>query len=136
MATDGVIGDITMRETEPLTPSHPRPYVYLTDPIHILRMAEQFARHTIRVTTRIQRPACIWGNILAVREYTARNNGPQYEAWDYGTFTGDVLSFGDTGLFENAIDLDGDGGNDVVVGLSILGLGVRGEGWDVELRTD
>ena len=32
LATDGVIGDISMRETDPLEPSHPRPYVYLTDP--------------------------------------------------------------------------------------------------------
>ena len=31
LATDGVLGDISMRQTDPLTPSHPRPYVYLTD---------------------------------------------------------------------------------------------------------
>ena len=34
LATDGVIGDISMRETDPPEPSHPRPYVYLTDPPH------------------------------------------------------------------------------------------------------
>ena len=32
LATDGVLGDISMRQTDPLEPMHPRPYVYLTDP--------------------------------------------------------------------------------------------------------
>ena len=32
LATDGVLGDISMRQTDPLEPSHPAPYVYLTDP--------------------------------------------------------------------------------------------------------
>ena len=63
--------------------------------------------------------------------YTARNNGPQHEAWEYGTFTGDILSFEGAGLFENAIDIDGDGSSDVAVGLSLVGLGTQGEGWGV-----
>ena len=28
-------------------------------------------------------------------------------------------------LFENAVDIDGDGGNDVAAGLSIVGLGLK-----------
>ncbi|MGB2120033.1 MAG: hypothetical protein ACPH17_00195 [Candidatus Poseidoniaceae archaeon] len=135
LATDGVIGDITMRETEPLTPSHPRPYVYLTDPdSHPDGWPNNLLDTLFELPPGFNDPLAFGANTYSLYvNYTARNNGPQYEAWDYGTFTGDVLSFGDTGLFENAIDLDGDGGNDVAVGLSILGLGVQGEGWDVEL---
>ena len=78
-------------------------------------------------------PLAIGANTYSLYvNYTARNDGPQYEAWDYGTFTGDILSFEGAGLFENAVDIDGDGGSDVAVGLSILGIGTRGEGWDVE----
>ena len=135
LATDGVIGDITMRETEPLTPSHPRPYVYLTDPdSHPDGWPNNLLDTLFELPPGFNDPLAFGANTYSLYlNYTARNNGPQYEAWDYGTFTGDVLSFGDTGLFENAIDLDGDGGDDVAVGLSILGLGVQGEGWDVEL---
>ena len=135
LATDGVIGDITMRETEPLTPSHPRPYVYLTDPdSHPDGWPNNLLDTLFELPPGFNDPLAFGANTYSLYvNYTARNNGPQYEAWDYGTFTGDVLSFEDTGLFENAIDLDGDGSSDVAVGLSILGLGVRGEGWDVEL---
>ena len=31
LATDGVLGDITMQPTDPLVPSHPRPYEFLTE---------------------------------------------------------------------------------------------------------
>ena len=135
LATDGVIGDITMRETEPLVPSHPRPYVYLTDPeSHPDGWPNNLLDTLFELPPGFNDPLAFGANTYSLYvNYTARNNGPQYEAWDYGTFTGDVLSFGETGLFENAIDLDGDGSNDVAVGLSILGLGVQGEGWDVEL---
>ncbi|GIR67167.1 MAG: hypothetical protein CM15mP71_3930 [Candidatus Poseidoniales archaeon] len=136
LATDGVIGDITMRETEPLTPSHPRPYVYLTDPdSHPDGWPNNLLDTLFELPPGFNDPLAFGANTYSLYvNYTARNNGPQYEAWDYGTFTGDVLSFGDTGLFENAIDLDGDGGNDVAVGLSILwALWGPREGWDVEL---
>ena len=133
LATDGVIGDITMRDTEPLEPSHPRPYVYLTDPdSHPEGWPNNLLDTLFELPPSFNDPLAFGANTYSLYvNYTARNNGPQYEAWDYGTFTGDVFSFGETGLFENAIDLDGDGANDVSVGLSILGLGTRGEGWDV-----
>lgn len=135
LATDGVIGDITMRDTEPLVPSHPRPYVYLTDPdSHPDGWPNNLLDTLFELPPGFNDPLAFGANTYSLYvNYTARNNGPQYEAWDYGTFTGDILSFEDTGLFENAIDLDGDGSSDVAVGLSILGLGTRGEGWDVEL---
>ena len=34
------------------------------------------------------------------------------------------------------IDIDGDGSSDVAVGLSIVGLGTRGEGWEFNGVTD
>ena len=133
LATDGVLGDITMRETDPLTPSHPRPYVYLTEPdSHPEGWPNNLLDTLFELPPGFNDPLAFGANTYSLYvNYTARNNGPQYEAWDYGTFTGDVLSFNDAGLFENAIDIDGDGSSDVIVGLSILGLGTRGEGWDV-----
>ena len=133
LATDGVLGDITMRETDPLTPSHPRPYVYLTEPdSHPEGWPNNLLDTLFELPPGFNDPLAFGANTYSLYvNYTARNNGPQYEAWDYGTFTGDILSFEGTGLFENAIDIDGDGSSDVAVGLSILGLGTRGEGWDV-----
>ena len=133
LATDGVLGDITMRETDPLTPSHPRPYVYLTEPdSHPEGWPNNLLDTLFELPPGFNDPLAFGANTYSLYvNYTARNDGPQYEAWDYGTFTGDILSFNDAGLFENAIDIDGDGSSDVAVGLSILGLGNRGEGWDV-----
>ena len=42
------------------------------------------------------------------------------------------MSLDGAGIFENAIDIDGDGSNDVAVGLSIVGLGTQGQGWGVQ----
>ena len=134
LATDGVLGDINMRQTDPLEPSHPRPYVYLTDPdSHPDGWPNNLLDTLFELPPTITDPLAIGANTYSLYvNYTARNDGPQYEAWDYGTFTGDILSFEGAGLFENAVDIDGDGGSDVAVGLSILGIGTRGEGWDVE----
>ncbi len=134
LATDGVLGDISMRQTDPLEPSHPAPYVYLTDPdSHPDGWPNNLLDTLFELPPDFNDPLAFGANTYSLYvNYTARNNGPEYEAWDYGTFTGDVLSFGDTGLFENAIDIDGDEEPDVSVGLSILGLGAQGEGWDVE----
>ena len=135
LATDGVIGDISMRQTDPLEPSHPQPYVYLTDPdSHPDGWPNNLLDTLFELPPSFNDPLAFGANTYSLYvNFTARNNGPQYEAWDYGTFTGDILSFGDTGLFENAIDIDGDGSSDVAVGLSILGLGTQGQGWDVVL---
>ena len=136
LATDGVLGDISMRQTDPLEPSHPRPYVYLTDQTsHPDGWPNNLLDTLFELPPSFNDPLAFGANTYSLYlNYTARNSGPQYEAWDYGTFTGDILSFEGTGLFENAIDIDGDGASDVAVGLSILGLGQRGEGWDVELN--
>lgn len=133
LATDGLIGDISMRQTTPLEPSHPRPYELLTNPdTHPDGWPNNLLDTLFELPPSFNDPLAFGANTYSLYvNYTARNNGPQYEAWDYGTFTGDILSFEDTGLFENAVDLDGDGSSDVAVGLSIVGLGQQGEGWDV-----
>ena len=134
LATDGVIGDISMRETEPLVPSHPRPYVYLTEPgSHPDGWPNNLLDTLFELPPSFNDPLAIGANTYSLYvNYTARDNGPQHEAWEYGTFTGDILSLEGAGLFENAVDIDGDGGNDVAVGLSIVGLGTQGEGWGVQ----
>ena len=134
LATDDIIGDISMRSTEPLEPMLPKPYVYLTDPTTHPEDWPNNLLDTLFDPPSLSDPLAIGINTYSLYvNYSARNNGPQYEAWDYGTFTGDVLSFNGAGLFENAVDIDGDGNADVAVGLSILGLGQQGEGWDVTL---
>ena len=53
--------------------------------------------------------------------FSSRDNGPQYEAWDYGTFTGELFVDSDLVLFENYIDIDGDSVDDVSISLTVLG---------------
>ena len=64
--------------------------------------------------------------------FSSRNNGPSYEAWDRGTFTGELLVGTDLVLFENYIDIDGDGSDDLSVGLTLEGLTTLGEGFGIE----
>jgi hypothetical protein len=137
LATDGVLGDISMRDTAPLEPDHPRPYQFLTAPdTHPDNWPNDLIETLFSLPT-LSDPLAIGANTYSLYvNYSARDNGPQYEAWTYGTFTGDVLSLNDAGLFENAIDLDGDGADDVAVGLSLLGLGDQGEGWDIIMTDD
>jgi hypothetical protein len=135
LATDGIIGDITMRQTTPLEPQHPRPYVFLTEPdSHPDGWPNNLLDTLFELPPDFSDPLAFGANTYSLYvNYSARNNGPQYEAWDYGTFTGDIISFEGTGLFENAIDIDGDSNPDIAVGLSIVGLGQQGEGWDVNM---
>ena len=134
LATDDIIGDISMRETDPLEPAHPRPYVYLTDPeTHPEGWPKDLVDTLFDLPPDpLEDPLAIGINTYSLYvNYTARNDGPKYENWTYGTFTGDILSLDGAGLFQNAVDLDGDEEPDVAVGLSVLGLGQQGEGWDV-----
>jgi len=145
LATDGIIGDISMRETTPLVESHPRPYVFLTEPdSHPEGWPNNLLDTLFELPPNILDPLAFGANTYSLYvNYSARNNGPQYENWTYGTFTGDVLSLTNIdltgsglGLINaepgmNNIDLDGDGTSDVAVGLTVLGLGQQGEGWGV-----
>ena len=150
LATDGVLGNITMRESTPFEPSHPRPYVYLTDPsTHPEGWPNDLIETLFDLPSSLSDPLAIGINTYSLYvNYTARDDGPQYEAWDYGTFTGDLLSFDNFDITENGIelgnsepgmnniDLDGDGTADVAVGLTILGLGNQGEDWGIEYVTN
>ena len=51
--------------------------------------------------------------------FSSRNNGPSYEAWDSGTLTGELLVGTDFVLFENYVDIDGDGTDDLSVALTL-----------------
>ena len=80
LATDGVIGDISMRETDPLEPSHPRPYVYLTDPnSHPDGWPNNLLDTLFELPPSFNDPLAIGANTYSVYvNYTARNNGPQH----------------------------------------------------------
>jgi len=138
LATDGVLGQITMRDTTPLEPDHPRPYTYLTDnSTHPEGWPNDLIETLFDLPPSFSDPLAVGANTYSIYvNYSARDDGPQYEAWDYGTFTGDIISFEGTGIFDNAIDLDGDGSNDIGVGLSIAGMGEQGEGWDIIWSND
>lgn len=125
---------IGLRDTTPPDPEHPRPYELLLDedtqppgfPTNLLDSL-------FGLPPDLSDPLAFGANsyVLYVN-YSARGNGPQYEAWDSGTFTGDLITLSGSTPFENRIDLDGDGNDDLLVGLTILGLGQQGVGWDIE----
>ena len=129
------LDDMEMRETTPLVAQHPRPYQFLLD----------------STTQPDGLPANLWQTLFSIdnfgvsnllgfglnsyviyMNFTSRNNGPSYEAWEYGTFTGELLVGTDLVLFENYIDVDGDTNSDVSVALTLNGLTTFGEGWGVE----
>ena len=91
---EGYLDNVELRDTTPMEEEHPRPYVFLTD----------VATHPDAW------PYNLWETLFSVESlgldnllgfgintyavyvnFTARNNGPSYEAWDSGTFTGELL---------------------------------------------
>jgi len=136
LATDGVIGSMSMRDTTPFAIDHPRPYEMLTNTsTHPPGWPNDLLDTLFSPPPDFSDPLAFGINSYALYvNYTARNNGPQYENWTYGTFTGEILTLTEFSPFMNRIDLDGDGGDDVEVGLTILGLGEFGEGWGFELN--
>ena len=136
LATDGVLGGMSMRDTSPPALDHPRPYEMLTNTsTHPPGWPNNLLDTLFSPPDDFSDPLAIGINSYALYvNYSARDNGPQYENWTYGTFTGELLTFTDFSPFMNRIDLDGDGGDDVEVGLTILGLGEFGEGWGFELN--
>ncbi|MCS5536631.1 MAG: hypothetical protein NZ770_00860, partial [Candidatus Poseidoniaceae archaeon] len=128
---------VSLRNTTAPAPTHPRPYQMLLNPD---TQPENFPDNLIDTLFELpddfSDPLAIGINSYVLYlNYTSRFGGPQYEAWDYGSFTGDLLAFGeDFRPFETAIDIDGDGVDDVVVSLSLLGflLDEEGDTWGVE----
>ncbi len=136
LATDGVLGSMSMRDTNPPPVDHPRPYEMLTNSsTHPPGWPNNLLDTLFSPPEDFSDPLAFGINSYALYvNYSARDNGPQYENWTYGTFTGELLTFTEFSPFMNRIDLDGDGGDDLEVGLTILGLGEFGQGWGIELN--
>ncbi len=136
------LSKVKIRDTAVPELNHPRPYELLLDPD---TQPSGFPSNLVDTMFGIEN----WdplggGDVLAIGlnsyviyvNFTSRNNGPQYENWTVGTFTGNLLSFTDFQPFENKIDLDGDGKDDIWVGLTIVGLLEQGTGWDLEYSSN
>ena len=132
---------LEMRDSSPLNPQIPRPYQYLTNSsTHPEDWPDNLVDTLFELPSSFTDPLAIGINTYAIYvNYTARNSGTSHEAWDYGTFTGDLISLDGFELIplgENRIDLDGDGDPDISVGLTIAALGTQGESWDIEFSDD
>lgn len=137
---DSYLEDIEMRDSTPYEADHPKPYQFLigeaTHPdgwpynlFETLFSTEQFGLDNL---------LGIGVNTYAIYvNYSARNDGPSHEAWDSGTFTGEIFTAsGGLTLFENYIDVDGDGVDDLSVALTVEGIATIGEGIGVEFSDD
>jgi hypothetical protein len=129
------LDNTTMRDSSPMEVDHPRPYEFLMDQS---TQPEGFPDNLF--DTLFSTEALGNGDILAIGintyavyvNFTSRDNGPSYEAWEQGTFTGELLVGTELILFENFIDIDGDQSNDLSVGLTINGIIEEDDGWGVE----
>ena len=137
---DGYLEDVEMRDATPFEADHPKPYQFIiaeaTHPdgwpynlYDTLFSTEQLGLNNL---------LGIGINTYAIYvNFSSRNDGPSYEAWDSGTFTGEIFTAsGNLALFENYIDVDGDGTDDLSVGLTIEGITTLGEGIGVEFSDD
>ena len=111
-----------LRDTTPLEPDHPRPYEVLLDtntqpdgwPNNLVQTL--FSLESFSITD----PLAVGVNTYALYiNFSSRDNGPQYESWEYGTFTGELFVNNNLVLFENYIDIDGDSVDDVSISLTL-----------------
>ena len=132
---ENVLNQVELRDTSPFEEDHPRPYEFLTDvathpdawPYNLWETL--FSTENLGLDNLLG----IGINTYAIYvNFSSRNNGPSYEAWDQGTFTGELLVGTNLVLFENYIDIDGDGTDDLSVGLTLEGLTTLGEGFGIE----
>jgi hypothetical protein len=132
---ENVLNQVELRDTSPFEEDHPRPYEFLTD---VATHPDAWPYNLWQTLFSIENLGLdnllgIGINTYAVYvNFSSRNNGPSYEAWDQGTFTGELLVGTDLVLFENYIDIDGDGSDDLSVGLTLEGLTTLGEGFGIE----
>ena len=128
-----------LRDTTPLEPDHPRPYEVLLDtntqpdgwPNNLVQTL--FSLESFSITD----PLAVGVNTYALYiNFSSRDNGPQYENWEYGTFTGELFVNNNLVLFENYIDIDGDSVDDVSISLTVLGLLTLNEGFGFEPPLD
>jgi hypothetical protein len=137
---DGYLEDVEMRDATPFEVDHPKPYQFIIEeathpdgwPYNLydtLFSTEQLGLNNL---------LGIGINTYAIYvNFSSRNEGPSYEAWDSGTFTGEIFTAsGGLALFENYIDVDGDGTDDLSVGLTVEGITTLGEGIGVEFSDD
>ena len=124
-----------LRDTSPFEPDHPRPYEVLLD---TSTQPEGWPNNLVQTLFSLESwdvtdPLAVGINTYALYiNFSSRDNGPQYEAWDYGTFTGELFVGTDLVLFENYIDIDGDSVDDVSISLTVLGLFTLNEGFGFE----
>ena len=132
---ENVLNQVELRDTAPFEEDHPRPYEFLTD---VATHPDAWPYNLWETLFSIENLGLdnllgIGINTYAVYvNFSSRNNGPAYEAWDQGTFTGELLVGTDLVLFENYIDIDGDGTDDLSVALTLEGLTTLGEGFGIE----
>ncbi|RPG76788.1 MAG: hypothetical protein CBD01_000245 [Euryarchaeota archaeon TMED141] len=126
---------LEVRDSAPFEPDHPRAYEFLLDaenhsgaglPDNLFQTL--FSLENWELTD----PLAIGVNTYAIYlNFSSKNDGPSYESWTSGTFTGDIQVGANLNLFDNYIDIDGDGAEDVIVELTVQGLLQRGQGWDI-----
>ncbi len=133
--SNSFLDGVTMRDSTSFEPDHPRPYEFLMD---ASTQPDGFPGNLFQTLFNIDNVAP--GSLLAIGlntyavyvNFTSRDNGPSYEAWQQGTFTGELFVDGQIVLFSNYIDIDGDGADDLSVALTIEGILNQGDGWGVE----
>ena len=132
------LDNVTLRDSTPFEVDHPRPYEFLIDtstqpdgwPYNLFETL--FSVNSLGLNN----PLGVGINTYAIYvNFSSRDNGPSFEAWQEGTFTGELLVGTDLVLFNNYIDIDGDGGDDLSVGLTIQGIITQGDGFGIELGT-
>tara|TARA_B110000467_G_scaffold147677_1_gene152930 strand:- start:24972 stop:29612 length:4641 start_codon:yes stop_codon:yes gene_type:complete len=130
------LNNVTLRDSTPFEVDHPRPYEFLIDtstqpngwPYNLFETLFSVS------SLGLDNPLGVGINTYAVYvNFSSRDDGPSYEAWQEGTFTGELLVGTDLVLFNNYIDIDGDGGDDLSVGLTIQGIVTQGDGFGIEL---
>tara|TARA_B100000900_G_scaffold263254_2_gene224533 strand:- start:21968 stop:26647 length:4680 start_codon:yes stop_codon:yes gene_type:complete len=129
------LDNVSMRDSSPYEADHPRPYEFLMD-----RSTQPDGFPDNLFDTLFSTAALGNGDILAIGintyavyvNFTSKNNGPSYEAWERGTFTGELIVNGQIALFDNYIDIDGDGSDDLIVALTIEGIINEGDGFGAE----
>ena len=134
--SESYLDQVELRDTTPMDVDHPRPYEFLTD---VATHPDAWPYNLWETLFSVENLGL--DNLLGVGintyaiyvNFSSRNNGPSYEAWDSGTFTGELLVGTDFVLFENYVDIDGDGTDDLSVALTLEGLTTQGEGWGIEL---
>jgi len=126
---------LEVRDSTPFEPDHPRAYEFLLDAENHsgAGLPDNLFQTLFSVENwELTDPLAIGINTYAIYlNFSSKNDGPSYESWTSGTFTGDIQVGANLNLFDNYIDIDGDGEEDVIVELTVQGLLQRGQGWDI-----